>query len=201
MWAGHTPKNATHFFISNSAIMVWAHTLDVEIIFISLGLSHSAPCCKTGGVQARQMNCDAISLHASARQRGARHIPTAPYADISSDQRQLSPLRLNQRETLDRAHRWPELDKHRCTTLLGWLRIWLWPHTVYKIAHDGLSVVQNPSASSTQDTASLFSRKCEQALSKPFHMNHLSFKVENNPENFLGAELELNKFSSLFIIG
>lgn len=100
------------------------------------------------------MDCDTISLSASARQRAERRIPTAPYADISSDQRQLSPLCLNQRETLDRAHRWPAPDKQRYTTLLRWLRTWLRAETVYGIAHDGYDAVQNPSAGLTQDAQS-----------------------------------------------
>lgn len=100
----------------------------------------------TGSGKARQMDCDTISLPPSARQRGERCIPTAPYADISSDQRQLSPLRLNQRETLDRAHRWPAPDKQRYTTLLRWLQTWLCVETVYRIIHDGYNVIQNPSS-------------------------------------------------------
>lgn len=50
-----------------------------------------------------QMERDTISLPPSARQRARRCIPAAPRADISSDQRRLSPLCLNQRETLERA--------------------------------------------------------------------------------------------------
>lgn len=51
----------------------------------------------------RQMERDTISPPPSARQRARRCIPAAPRADISSDQRRLSPLCLNQRETLERA--------------------------------------------------------------------------------------------------
>lgn len=104
----------------------------------------------------RQMDCDTISLPPSARQRGERCIPAAPYADISSDQRQLSPLCLNQRETLERAHRWPAPDKQRYTALLRWLQTWLWAETVCRIAHDGYNVVQNPPASLTQDALRFF---------------------------------------------
>lgn len=128
--------------------------------------------------KARQMDCDTISLPPSARQRGERCIPTAPYADISSDQRQLSPLCLNQRETLDRAHRWPAPDKKRYTALLRWLQTWLWAETVYGIAHDGYNVVQNPSASLTQDAQSFsLNRKNEHYQAILFYQKPLLWIV------------------------
>lgn len=104
----------------------------------------------------RQTDGDTISPPPSAKRRGERCIPTAPYADISSDQRQLSPLCLNQRETLERAHRWPAPDKQHYTALLRWLQTWLWAESVYRIAHGGYNVVQNPPASLTEDAHNLF---------------------------------------------
>lgn len=126
----------------------------------------------TGRGKAIQMDCDTISLSPSVRQRRECCIPTAPYADISSDQRQLSPLCLNQRETLDRAHRWPAPDRQSYTTLLRWLQTWLWAETMYRIAHDRHNVEQNPSASFTQDAQSF-------SLDRKQHYQAILFFINN----------------------
>lgn len=145
------------------------------------------------------MDCDTISLPPSAKQRAVRCIPTAPRADISSDQRQLSPLCLNQRETLERAHRWPAPDKQRYTASLRWLQTWLWAETENRIAHDGYSVVQNPPASFVQDAHFLNSILHMSTitrfflLSGPLTVNfprHVTCEI--NLRTIFGAKFEMN---------